>query len=235
MPTRRSPRGRGALFAAVLLIVSTAIAGAPAPVIPMTTSEGVPLSLAALKGRVVVLDFWASWCGPCRKSFPFLDSLVDRYASQGLDVIGLTLEYDDDAVASFLEQVPARFSIARDPSGTSGEAFGVVAMPTTFLIDRDGTIAARFEGGDESVHAKIESAVQTLLAGGTLPAGIDVRVAASVQATGALKAWDRGYLADPIMNLDGDPLTRVIREHVHASKEAASGDGGAAGGGCGCN
>lgn len=77
--------------------------------------------------------------------------------------------------------------------------------------------------------------MKTLLAGGTLPAGTDVRVAASLEATGSLKAWERGYLADPIMSLDGSPLTRIIREHVHASKEGASGDGGAAGGGCGCN
>ena len=108
-------------------------------------------------------------------------------------------------------------------------------MPTTFLIDREGRVAARFEGGDESVHARIEAAVVTLLAAGTLPPGIDVRVASSLEATGELKAWQRGYLADPIMSLDGDPLSRIIREHIHASKEGASGDGGAAGGGCGCN
>jgi hypothetical protein len=128
-----------------------------------------------------------------------------------------------------------KFTIARDKSEKAGEAFGVVAMPTTFLIDRDGRVAARFEGGDESVHKKVEAAVTTLMAGRTLTSGSDVRVAASLEATGALKAWQRGYLADPIMNLNGDPLTRIIREHVHASKEAASGDGGAAGGGCGCN
>ena len=207
----------------------------PAPEITMHTLDGKPLTLASLKGQVVLLDFWASWCAPCRKSFPFLDELQKRHATDGLRVVGLTLEEDDAAVTSFLEAVPAAFTIARDPSELSGEAFGVVAMPTTFLIDREGSIAARFEGGDESVHKKVEAAVATLLAGGTLPAGSDVRVAASLEAKGELKAWQRGYLADPIMSLDGDPLTRIIREHVHASKEGASGDGGAAGGGCGCN
>lgn len=197
--------------------------------------NGKPLSLTALKGQVVLLDFWASWCGPCRKSFPFLDQLQTSHSADGLRIIGLTLEDDEDAINGFLASVPAHFTIARDPTERAGEAFGVVAMPTTFLIDREGRIAARFEGGDESVHAKITAAVTTLLAGGTLPPGTDVRVAASVEATGDLKAWQRGYLADPIMNLDGDPLTRMIREHIHASKEGASGDGGAAGGGCGCN
>ena len=108
-------------------------------------------------------------------------------------------------------------------------------MPTTFLLDPDGKIVARFEGGDKSVHAKIEAAVVTLLSGGTLAPGGDVRVAKSLEATSKIKAWQRGYLADPSMNLDGDAITRLLREHIHASKEGAAGDGGAAGGGCGCN
>jgi len=207
----------------------------PVPAVKIFDRDGKPLALSAYKGRVLLLDFWASWCAPCRKSFPFLDALQTRHAAEGLAIVGLTLEEDDDSIDAFLDSVPAHFTIARDPSGLAGEAFGVVAMPTTFLIDRDGRVAARFEGGDESVHAKIEAAVATLLSGGTLPPGTDVRVAASLEATGALKAWERGHLADPIMNLDGDPLTRIIREHIHASKEGASGDGGAAGGGCGCN
>jgi thiol-disulfide isomerase/thioredoxin len=209
--------------------------GEPASNVTLYALDGKPFTLASLKGHVVLLDFWASWCAPCRKSFPFLDRLQRQHADDGLRVVGLTLEEDGDAVTGFLESVPVGFTIARDTSERAGEAFGVVAMPTTFLIDREGQVAARFEGGDESVHKKVETAVATLIAGGTLPAGTDVRVAASLEATGDLKAWERGYLADPIMSLDGDPLTRIIREHVHASKEAASGDGGAAGGGCGCN
>lgn len=201
----------------------------------MSGRDGKPLSLASYRGSVVVLDFWASWCAPCRKSFPFLNGLQARHAAEGLAVIGLTLEEDDEAVSRFLEEVAAQFTIARDPTGHAGEAFEVVAMPTTLLIDRQGFVAARFEGGDQSVHAKLETAVSTLLAGGTLAPGTGVRVAASLEATGDLRAWERGYLADPIMNLNGDPLTRIIREHVHASKEGAAGDGGATGGGCGCN
>jgi cytochrome c biogenesis protein CcmG, thiol:disulfide interchange protein DsbE len=235
---------RVATIATFLLPLASAVAArtaepaqppTPAPAVAIYQMDGKPLSLASFKGQVVLLDFWASWCAPCRASFPFLNKLQADQAADGLRVIGLTLEEDDDAIAAFLESVPAKFTIARDPSEKAGEAFGVVAMPTTFLIDREGRVAARFEGGDESVHDRIQAAVAILLVGGTLPPGTDVRVAASAEATGDLKAWQRGYLADPIMNLDGDPLTRVIREHVHASKEGASGDGGAAGGGCGCN
>ena len=233
------PRSFGLIAVAVVVALASfavaAHAADPAPDVKIYGVDGKPFALNTFKGKVVVLDFWASWCAPCRKSFPFLDALQKRHAAEGLAVVGLTLEEDDDAVDAFLASVPVDFTIARDPSERSGEAFGVVAMPTTFLIGRDGSIQARFEGGDDSVHDKIESAVATLLAGRSLPPGTGVRVAASLEAQGDLKAWQRGHLADPIMSLDGDPLTRGMREHIHASKEGASGDGGAAGGGCGCN
>jgi thiol-disulfide isomerase/thioredoxin len=207
----------------------------PAPSVRLRQMNDAPFSLEALRGSVVVLDFWAPWCVPCRTSFPALDALQRKYDKQGLRVLGLTLDENDDAIIAFLNAVPVGFTILRDVSGQAGEAFSVVAMPTTFVLDRQGRIAARFEGGGAAVHAKIEAAVTTLLAGGSLGGDTGVRVAPSAQATGSLKAWQRGYLADPIMSLDGDVLTQVLREHIHASKEGAAGNGGAAGGGCGCN
>ncbi len=230
-------------LSAVLTASNPASAASPAPEVSARTRSGEPFALSALKGRVVLLDFWAPWCVPCRASFPFLDSLHAKYASQGLTVVGLTLEEREKAIAAFLEAVPVRFPVVVDATGRAGEAFGVVAMPTTFLIDREGRIAARFEGGDPKVHAKIETAVAALLAGGDVGAGTGVRVPASVEASGRtggrtggkVKAWRRGWLADPLMQLDGDPLTKLLKEHIHSSKEAAAGDGGASGGGCGCN
>ncbi len=201
----------------------------------LETTNGNRFSLESLKGNVVILDFWASWCVPCRTSFPALDALQTKYASRGLKVLGLTLETRDDAIIAFLEKVPVGFTILRDPTGYAGEMLNVVAMPTTFLLDTQGRVVARFEGGDAGVHAKIEAAVVTLLAGGSLPGSADIRVSSSRQATGSVRAWQRTYLADPIMNLDGDALTRILREHVHMSKEGSAGDGGASGGGCGCN
>ena len=122
--------------------------------------------------------------------------------------------------------------VLSDTTGRSAETYGVVAMPTSFLIDQEGNIVARFEGGE---HLKAEEeAVVALLQKRGAP-GADLRVASGLQATGSLKAWQRGHLADPIMSLDGDRLTSMFREHIHASKEGASGNGGAAGGGCGCN
>jgi thiol-disulfide isomerase/thioredoxin len=205
------------------------------PTVKIESLEGEPFSLASLKGSVVVLDFWASWCLPCRASFPFFNTLEAKYSSKGLRVFGLTLEENTEAIFSFLDAVPAIFPILRDPSGRAGEAFNVVAMPTTFLLDAELRIAARFEGGDPNTHAKLEEAVAILLSGRPLPPGTGSRVVQGLEKTGNVRAWQRTYLADPIMNLDGDPLTRLLREHIHASKEGAAGDGGAAGGGCGCN
>jgi thiol-disulfide isomerase/thioredoxin len=225
---------RAFLFALVALpLAARGAETVPAP--RLETLNGVSFPLDSLKGKVVVLDFWAPWCIPCRQSFPALDALQEKYGAQGLRVVGLSLEDNGEAIAEFLEAVPVSFTILRDPTGSAGEAFKVVAMPTTFLLDREGRLAARFEGGGRKVHEKVEAAARVLLEGGSLPPGTGVRVVDSVQATGPVKAWRRGYLADPIMNLDGDALSRVLKEHIHASKEAAAGDGGAAGGGCGCN
>jgi cytochrome c biogenesis protein CcmG, thiol:disulfide interchange protein DsbE len=236
-PTLRSSATRSLrrLGAAFLLLAATALSAAgrgdAAPAIQLMDSAGKPFSLEALKGQVVVLDFWASWCGPCRKSLPELDDLQTRFASQGVKVVGVSLDSDIGSVTGFLEKVPVRFTILHDPAGRTGEAYSVVAMPTTFLIDQEGRIAGRFEGG---AHVQEEAAAVAALLGGT---GItkEVRVASGLQATGSLKAWQRGHLADPIMNLDGDRLSAILREHIHASKEGAAGNGGVAGGGCGCN
>lgn len=206
-----------------------------APPLDLRTLTDARFSLDALKGSVVILDFWAPWCLPCRESFPFLDRLQAKYASQGLRVVGLTLEESSDSVYQFLDEVPVRFTLLRDPSGQAGEAFRVAAMPTTFLIDRDGRVAARFEGGGLREQGRLEEAAALLLSGKPVPPGTGTRASAGLRETGGIKAWRRGYLADPMMNLDGDPLARILRDHIHASKEASAGDGGASGGGCGCN
>jgi len=180
----------------------------------------------------MLLEFWASWCVPCRKGFPFLDELQRRHAAEGLTVVAVTLEEDGDAVSEFVESHPAGFLVGRDPSGRAGEVFEVGAIPTAFLLDREGRTLARFEGGTDAVHHGIEEAVEALVRGETLDPAL-AAISASTKANSL--AWQREYLADPIMNLDGDVLTRSMREHVHASKEGAAGNGGVAGGGCGCN
>ncbi len=233
--TQHRFRSLASALALVLALPAGVRAAGPAPPLDLVDLDGRPFSLESLHGNVVLLDFWAPWCVPCRTSFPFLQTLQEKHQNEGLRVVALTLESDLSAISSFLKDVPVQFAVVRDPTEKSGDVYGVVAMPTTFLLDRQGTVVARFEGGGEPVHRKMEEAVTKMLAAGSLPAETDVRVSASLAATGALKAWRRGFLADPIMDLNGDPLTQMLDDHVHASKEGAAGNGGAAGGGCGCN
>lgn len=225
----------------LLLAVGTAAAAAacppdvPAPDVAFRDMAGSPHNLSTFRGQVVLLEFWASWCIPCRKGFPFLDDLQARHAKDGVKVLAVTLEEDDDAVKGFLDAHPASFLVGRDPSGKAGEQMEVAAMPTTFLIDREGKIVSRYEGGTEAVHERLRRDVESLLAARPVEGTAVVAAKGRRHTKGSVRAWERGFLADPIMNLDGAPLDRAYREHIHASKEAAAGDGGVAGGGCGCN
>jgi len=200
---------------------------------PFTDLKGEPHTLAEFRGSPVLLEFWASWCVPCRKGFPFLDQLQAQHEAAGLKVVAITLETDDEAVRSFVSGFQVRFLVGRDPSGRAAELYGVEAMPTAFLLDREGRTLARFEGGTEEVHGQMEKAVSALMRGEPLP--VPAAAGKKKGPSGNMRAWERGYLADPIMSLDGDPVIRVQRDHIHSSKEAAAGDGGVAGGGCGCN
>jgi thiol-disulfide isomerase/thioredoxin len=227
-----------ATAALLALVPVLAWAGEPAPpltlqILKSSDAKGGSFSLAAQKGKVVLVDFWASWCGPCRKSMPALDQLQAKYKDQGLVVVGVSLDDDVANATNFLDRVPVSFTVLSDTAGTSAEAYHVVAMPTSFIVDAEGQIFARFEGGTH-LDAE-ETAIKGLLKGAAPVPKADVRVASGLQATGSLKAWRRGHLADPIMDLNGDPLSQSLREHIHASKEASAGNGGAAGGGCGCN
>ena len=232
---KRSPLRLALLLALLLAIFSSPSSRAadPAPDFPFTDMKGGAHTLAELRGSPVLLEFWASWCVPCRKGFPFLDRLLAQHEAGGLKVVVVTLETDDAAIRSFVSGFQVRFLVGRDPSGRAGEIYEVEAMPTAFLLDKEGRTLARFEGGTEEVHDQIEKAVAAVMRGELLPAQAAAKKKQGPK--GNIRAWERGYLADPIMSLDGDPCIRVQRDHIHSSKEGAAGDGGVAGGGCGCN
>lgn len=97
-------------------------------------------------GKVVVLDFWASWCVPCRRSFPWLNAMHDKYAEQGLVIVGVNLDMEQSDAAKFLEEYPAEFAIVYDADKQLARQFDVVAMPSSYVFGRDGQIAARHMG-----------------------------------------------------------------------------------------
>ena len=104
------------------------------------------LQIDAYAGKVVVVDFWASWCVPCRRSFPWMNEMVAKYADQGLVVIAVNLDKEPEAADAFLSEVPADFEIRFDPDASLAQEFGVEAMPNSFVFGRDGQLVARHLG-----------------------------------------------------------------------------------------
>jgi len=112
-------------------------------------------------GSLLLVDFWASWCGPCRKTLPALDRLSRQYGPPDLKVLGVSLDAEPEAVGRFLEGTPLGFQILRDPAGVLARDFQVASIPTAVLLDQDGQELARFEGGgripaDEAAIAALE-------------------------------------------------------------------------------
>lgn len=133
-----------------------------APKFDLPAREG-RVSLEALRGRTVYLDFWASWCGPCRASFPWMTALYNRYAAQGLTIVAINLDKERDLAEDFLREFPVSFHVAFDPAGKTADAYGVSAMPSSYLIDPEGRIIHAEAGFDAKNAAAIEAAIQAAL------------------------------------------------------------------------
>lgn len=97
-------------------------------------------------GKVVVVDFWASWCVPCRRSFPWLNSMHDKYGDDGLIIVGVNLDMERADADRFLEEYPAAFSIVYDENQQLARQYEVVAMPSSYVIGRDGQVRAKHMG-----------------------------------------------------------------------------------------
>ena len=139
--------------------------GQPAPLVdlPNLPADGGQTSLASLQGKVVYLDFWASWCGPCRISLPRLNALRNELGEQGFEVLAVNVdEYEEDAL-QFLEEFPVDYPVIWDNGGQSPKAFGILGMPTAFLIDRKGIIREVHQGFRKSDTEKIRARVIELL------------------------------------------------------------------------
>ncbi|MFV1982039.1 MAG: TlpA disulfide reductase family protein [Thiohalomonadales bacterium] len=121
------------------------------------------ITLKELQGKIVYLDFWASWCVPCRKSFPWMNEMHARYKDKGLVILAVNLDKDPELVAKFLRDYPAKFKIAYDPSGKSAEAYKVLGMPSSYIIDRQGNIIETHIGFREKDKAGLEKKISSLL------------------------------------------------------------------------
>ena len=122
-----------------------------------------PPALGPVEGRVVWVDFWASWCVPCRRSFPWLNSMQRKYGPAGLQIIAVNLDKDRALADGFLAEVPAEFALRFDPAAALAKQFGVQTMPSSFLIDADGNVLASHYGFRTADTADYEQAIETAL------------------------------------------------------------------------
>lgn len=139
---------------AVMMLSCAAVAAAGSPTLPP--------QLAAYQGKYVYLDFWASWCGPCAESFPWLNRMHEKYAGQ-LVVVGVNVDTDARAADGFLKKHPARFDIVRDPDGTLPERYRIEGMPSSVLLGPDGRVVHQHSGFRAADAARYEAAIRAAL------------------------------------------------------------------------
>src|ERR1700735_2345131 len=147
----------GALRIFVLILgLSLPLAAAlPASNVAAGATAGAPVSLAGLKGQVVLINFWASWCGPCRQEMPVLDQLYRKYKPAGFTLLGVNVEPKSADALGFLKTTPVSFPILFDTQSKVSNLYEVAGMPSTVIVDRKGTVRYVHQGykpGDESQY-----------------------------------------------------------------------------------
>jgi cytochrome c biogenesis protein CcmG/thiol:disulfide interchange protein DsbE len=141
----------------------TASASKATPDVAVQKADGAAVRLAAYKGKVVLIDFWASWCPPCKTSFPALDAIYREYQDKGLEVLAVNVDEKRRDAETFLDAHPHRLTVLFDPKGTSPLAFGVKGMPSSFLIDRAGSIRFTHMGYSGNVDDSYRREIAQLL------------------------------------------------------------------------
>lgn len=158
------------IFAVLTLAASAFMAnatevGQSAPQFTLPTLKNdAPTALKQFAGKVVYLDFWASWCAPCKTSFPLLNKLHAKLKAQGFEVVAVNLDEDKTLAEKFLQEVPVEFSVLRDAKGEWADQYVVDSMPTSFIIDRNGIVQKIHHGFTSDDIKEIEIKITELLA-----------------------------------------------------------------------
>jgi thiol-disulfide isomerase/thioredoxin len=135
-----------------------------APDFTLPALRGDPVKLSGLRGKVVLLNFWATWCAPCRTEMPTMEKLYQDYLARGLEVVAVNLDMrSSTGVETFVKEVGVTFRVALDPSWSTTRAFGVMGLPTTYLIDRTGHVVVREVGQRDWADEVSRTAVERLL------------------------------------------------------------------------
>ncbi len=160
-------KGLGALaLFGVLSLSLTALAveeGQRAPEIGLEDRDGNSIRISQLRGKVVIIDFWASWCAPCREEMPFLNELYEEHREDGLVVIGVSVDRQERNVGRFLRRTPVSFPVVHDASQAVAGRYAPGTMPTSVIVDRRGIIRHVHEGFRAGDASRIRRQVEALL------------------------------------------------------------------------
>jgi cytochrome c biogenesis protein CcmG/thiol:disulfide interchange protein DsbE len=140
--------------------------GKAAPTFELNGNGGGSASTVSLKqfhSKVIYLDFWASWCGPCKQSFPWLNEMQSKYGHQGFQVVAINLDLKLADAQNFLKSQTANFVVAFDSQSTTPKAYGIKGMPSSFLIGKDGRILSQHTGFRENDKSALEAQIQMAL------------------------------------------------------------------------
>jgi peroxiredoxin len=155
-----------ALAALVVALPALAISSsAPAPDFTLASRAGKPVSLAQFKGQVVMINFWATWCGPCRQEMPHLEAIHKKYSKMGFTMLGVNVEPDPKAASAWLAKqgTPVSFPILFDTDSKVSKLYSVAGMPSTVIVDRKGKVRVLHKGykpGDENEYL---NSIRTLI------------------------------------------------------------------------
>jgi cytochrome c biogenesis protein CcmG/thiol:disulfide interchange protein DsbE len=144
-------------------VVGATEVGEPAPPFSLPTADGETLALPDLRGRAVYVDFWASWCAPCRRSFPWMNEMQQRYGDRGLTIIAINVDRRRADAEQFLQTNAARFAVVYDDRGATPQAYSVKGMPSSYLIDARGTVIDVEIGFRDDRKGAIEDQIRSLL------------------------------------------------------------------------
>ena len=157
------------LAAALLISVGSlmsipAQASQPAPSLTLKKLDNSSFNLSDYKGDVIYLDFWATWCPPCRKSFPWMEEMHQKYSDLGFKVIAISTDVKRSVIDQFLKDLTTNFIIAHEPTGEAASKFKVTGMPNSYLIDRKGNIRLKHSGFNSKDKSKLEAEIKKLIA-----------------------------------------------------------------------
>ncbi|RDH81139.1 MAG: hypothetical protein DIZ80_13565 [endosymbiont of Galathealinum brachiosum] len=162
MSEKMSVIGLRNLIVFLLIFFSNTVYSNKAPDFILQGDDSV-IKLSSYKGKVVYLDFWASWCVPCRRSFPFMNEMQEKYSEEGLKIIAVNLDTEREKAARFLKMIHADFSIAYDPEGRVPEDYKLSVVPTFYLISREGDIVYKHKGFRNSQNDELEAMIKRAL------------------------------------------------------------------------